>query len=90
MNFFNMGEGTFLDALASLEFKLSVSQGCFSASASSGLLELFSTSQKSTARRSYIHEERKAQYLFSAIHEINTFYRQVHNLSNNYSQHFNF
>ena len=30
----------FLDALASLEFKLSVSQGCFSASASSGLLEL--------------------------------------------------
>ena len=31
----------FLDALASLEFKLSVSQGCFSASASSGLLELF-------------------------------------------------
>ena len=31
----------FLDALASLDFKLSVSQGCFSASASSGLLELF-------------------------------------------------
>ena len=35
----------FLDALASLDFKLSlsgsVSEGCFSASASSGLLELF-------------------------------------------------
>ena len=34
-------EKFFLDALASLDFKLSVSQGCFSASASSGLLELF-------------------------------------------------
>ena len=31
----------FLNALASLDFKLSVSQGCFSASASSGLLDLF-------------------------------------------------
>ena len=31
----------FLDAIASLDFKLSVSEGCFSASASSGLLELF-------------------------------------------------
>ena len=31
----------FLDALASLDFKLSVSQGCFSAIASPGLLELY-------------------------------------------------
>ena len=41
MNFFNMGEGTFSDALASLEFKLSVGDLCFSASGSTGLLEFF-------------------------------------------------
>ena len=37
----NGGYLQFLDALASLDFKLSVSQGCFSASASTGLSELF-------------------------------------------------
>ena len=42
----------FLDALASLEFKLSVSQGCFSASASSGLLELFSKFHSRKTRES--------------------------------------
>ena len=40
----------FLDALASLDFKLSVSQWCFSASASTGLSELFLNNLRRSTR----------------------------------------